>query len=90
MKKILIALLLAASLGAATVGGFVADPNNNYIDEVHYDASLKVIVIRVHAKVLLWTVDEYYGLNIKEDKDIEKIMKEVLGDTPSIVHLKKQ
>lgn len=90
MRKALLLLLLAIGLGAATTSGFVLAPNSNYVDEVHYDSSLRVIVFRVHAKILWWTVDEYYGLNVKDDTNINASIQNILGDKPSIVHLRKQ
>lgn len=88
MKRLLLALLLLT--GVCWAGStFELCPDGNYVDEVHYEPELKLIVIHVHAKILWWTVNEYYGLKVEHDKDIDARMKEMLGTTPSIVHLKK-
>ncbi len=90
MKRILLVLsLLISGLCLASTGKFAADPNNSYADEIHYDKSIHMIVIHVHAKALWFHIDEFYGLKIKDDKNINKVMVDTLGNTPEVIHLKK-
>lgn len=86
-KYAFIALLALASTAFAS--SYVLDPNKNFVDHVHYDASLKLIVIHVHAKIFWFTLDERYGLKVEDDVDINKHLLRILGPEPTIVHLKE-
>lgn len=87
-KTILVVILLISSLCLAA-GDFIASPNETYADDIHYDASLHMIIIHVHAKALWFNIDDFYGLHIKNDKNIDKVMNDVLDTPPQIIHLKK-
>lgn len=91
MKRlILVTFLLLTSLCVATTGAFVADPNTTYADDIHYDAKIHMVVIHIHAKILWFKLDEFYGLKVVNDKNINTLMFDTLGKNPEVVHLKRQ
>ena len=93
MRKILIFLSLLCGLAYASTAAlkatYVPDPNETRVENAHYDPELKMVVIHVHAKVLWFTIEEIYGLKVKDDSDIDAVWKRIIGDQPQIVHLKK-
>jgi hypothetical protein len=92
MLKISIALLLCAGVAYASsvvAGKYTPDPNETRVDNVHYDKDLKMVIIHIHANVLWFTIEEIYGLKVKDDTDIEAVWKRIIGDRPDVLHLKK-
>ena len=87
MKKLILILLLLPILAYAST--YVLDPNTNYVDEVGYNAKLNLIVIHVHAKVLWFSIDDFYGLKVVDSKDIDSHLLRMLGPSPQIVHINK-
>lgn len=70
------------------------DPDSSYVDNVHYDKNLGVIVINVHAKVLWMNINEAYGIIVNNNCstwniNIDEELKRVLGGEVKIIHLKK-
>lgn len=92
MKKRILILTLLSSLvlvtGMATTENIYREvPDKAYIDNVHYDEKLKVIVVNVHVKAWFINVDEAYGIRVKNDVDIEKRIKQIMGEKPEIIRL---
>lgn len=66
------------------------DRDNSYVDNVHYDKNLNVIVVNIHAKIFFLDVDENYGILVKGDSTkIDEELKKLLGGDIQIIHLKK-
>lgn len=91
-KKLMVAVVsvfLACSvLYCSSSFKYELNPNSDYVDNVHYDKDLKLIVVHVHAKVLWMTFNEVYGIKVHSDKDIEQRLVEIMGENVEIVHLK--
>jgi hypothetical protein len=83
-----LAIVLSSLLYCATNFTYTLDPDKSYVDHVHYDKEMRLIIIQVHAHVLWMTFNEAYGIKVHSDKDIEPRLKEMMGDTVEIVHLK--
>ncbi len=89
LMAVVIALSLACSvLYCSSSFQYELNPSSDYVDNVHYDKDLRLIVVHVHAKVLWMTFNEVYGIKVDSDKDIEQRLKEIMGDNVEIVHLK--
>jgi len=88
--KVVLPILFLASIAYATVTAaytYKEAPDTSYVDNVHYDAKLKVIVIHVHARAWFINVNQIYGLRVKDDTDIENRIKQMIGEKPEIVRL---
>jgi len=71
----------------ATLSKYKEAPDRSYVDNVHYDEKLNVIVVHVHAKAWFISVDQIYGIRVNNNKDIENKIRDIMGETPEIVRL---
>lgn len=89
MKNILLGLLIFSGVAGAGAGiKYIEAPNKTVVEEAYFDAGLQMIVIKVRAEVLWFTVREVYGLRIKDSKTIDVDWKRIVGEVPEVVHLK--
>ena len=96
MKKWCWIGILLCSLALATSAGqeysnyhYKESPDASYVDDVHYDKELNVIVVHVHARAFFINVDQTYGIRVNDNTDIDKKIASIMGETPSIVRLEK-
>lgn len=68
------------------------NPDNTSVNNVKYDEQLNVVRVNIHAIVsfgfIKININEWYGIKIKDKTDIEKKIKEILGDI-EIIHLRQ-